>query len=314
MERQVFKMDSASIILYQIVVMFLLILLGFVLYRAKVFTRKGCNQLSNFVLMAVLPAVIFNAFQKEFRPELVHGLLIAFAMAVISHIVFIALGMIFCGKRRGENSSVEIFSVTYSNCAFLGIPLIDAVYGTDGIFYLTAYIAVFNLLSWTHGVMILTDRVTVKSAVNALKAPAVIATFAGLLFFFLRIPLPDIIAQPIGYIASLNTPLAMIISGITIARSDLKKALTNGGVYLTAALKLLAGPIIIMLLLKPFGADPVIADTMLISAACPTAASAIMFSARYGKNSVYASEIFAVSTLLSAVTMPLVMLVSGYVL
>ena len=69
-----------------------------------------------------------------------------------------------------------------------------------------------------------------------------------------------------------------------------------------------------MLLLKPFGADPVVADTILISAACPTAASAIMFSARYGKNSVYASEIFAVSTLLSAVTMPLIILISGYFL
>ena len=68
-------MNSASIILYQIVIMFILIALGFVLYKKKVFTRKGCNQLSNFVLMAVLPAVIFNAFQKEFRPELVSGLL-----------------------------------------------------------------------------------------------------------------------------------------------------------------------------------------------------------------------------------------------
>ena len=307
-------MNSASIILYQIVIMFILILLGFFLYKKKIFTRKGCNQLSNFVLMAVLPAVIFNAFQKELRPELVSGLLTAFAMAVISHIVFIALGMVFCGKRRGENSSVEIFSVTYSNCAFLGIPLISAIYGTDGIFYLTAYIAVFNLLSWTHGVMILTDRVTLKSAVNALKVPAVIATIAGLVFFFLRIPLPDIVAKPVEYVASLNTPLAMIISGITIARSNLKAAVKKGGVYLTAALKLLVGPLIIMLLLKPFGADPVVADTILISAACPTAASAIMFSARYGKNSVYASEIFAVSTLLSAVTMPLIILISGYFL
>ena len=294
--------------------MFILIALGFVLYKKKVFTRKGCNQLSNFVLMAVLPAVIFNAFQKEFRPELVSGLLTAFAMAAISHVVFIVLGMVFCGKRRGENSSVEIFSVTYSNCAFLGIPLISAIYGTDGIFYLTAYIAVFNLLSWTHGVMILTDRVSLKSAVNALKVPAVIATVAGLVFFFLRIPLPDIIAKPVEYVASLNTPLAMIISGITIARSNLKAAVKKGGVYLTAALKLLVGPLIIMLLLKPFGADPVIADTILISAACPTAASAIMFSARYGKNSVYASEIFAVSTLLSAATMPLIILISGYFL
>lgn len=307
-------MESAGIILYQIVVMFILIIFGYALYRLKIFTRKGCNQLSNFVLTAVCPAVIFDAFQKELRPELVRGLLSSFAMAAAAHVIFIILGMVFCGKRRGENSSVEKFAVTYSNCAFLGIPLISAVYGSDGIFFLTAYIAMFNLLSWTHGVMILTERVNFKAAVNALKAPAVIATAAGLACFFLKISLPDVIAQPVKYIASLNTPLAMLISGITIARSDLKAAFKKSGIYLTAALKLLVGPLLLALIISPFRADPVAANTILVSAACPTAASAIMFSARYGKNSVYASEIFAVSTILSAVTMPLVMLISGYFL
>lgn len=303
-------MGSAGIILYQIVIMFTLIAFGFFLFKKGVFTGRGCKQLSDFVLMAVCPAVIFVSLQKDFEPRLIKGLLTAFAMSVISHAVFILFGLIF----RGENSAVERFAVTYSNCAFLGIPLIGAVYGSDGIFFLTAYIAVFNLLSWTHGVMIMTGRVNLAAAVKAFKAPAVIATFAGLLLFFLRIRLPDIIMQPLEYIASLNTPLAMLISGITIARSDLKAALKKSGIYLTGLVKLLVGPFVIMLLLIPFHADTVVANTILISAACPTAASTAMFASRYGKDSVYASEIFAVSTLLSAVTMPPIMLAAELLL
>lgn len=305
-------MNSAQTILYQIGIMFILILFGFFLYKKGSFTRRGCNQLSNFVLSAVCPVLIFTSFQKELEPRLINGLLTAFLFSVIAHAVLIALGVIFCGKRRGEDGGVERFAVAYSNCAFLGIPLIEAVYGTDGIFYLTAYIAMFNLLSWTHGIMTMTNRMNFKSAVNALKAPAVIATFIGLVFFFLQIRLPDIVMQPLNYIASLNTPLAMLISGMTIARSNLKKALKKPGIYLTGFLKLLAGPLIIMLLMLPFDADPVVKNTILVSAACPTATSTIMFAARYGKNSVYASEIFAVSTIVSAATMPLVLLIASF--
>lgn len=304
-------MNTAQTILYQIVIMFILILFGFFLYKKGTFTRRGCNQLSNFVLTAVCPILIFSSFQKKLEPQLIKGLLMSFLFAIIAHIILMLLGAIFCGKRRGDDAGVERFAVVYSNCAFLGIPLIEAVYGTDGIFYLTAYIAMFNLLSWTHGVMTLTNKMSFRSAVNALKAPAVLATIAGLVFFFLQIRLPDVIMQPLNYIASLNTPLAMLISGMTIARSDLKAAMKKKGIYLAGFLKLIAGPLILMFIMIPFNIDSVVKNTILISAACPTATSTIMFAARYGKNSVYASEIFAVSTIASAVTMPLILMIAS---
>ncbi len=304
-------MSSAGIVLYQITVMFVLILLGYFLYKKKVFTRRGCNQLSELVLTLVCPVLIFVSFQKEFEPRLVKGLLTAFALSFLSHVVLIALSSFLFGKRRGEDSPVERFAAAYSNCAFMGIPLIEAVYGTDGIFYLTAYIAVFNLLSWTHGVMTMTGKMSLKSAVNALKAPAVIATGLGAVFFFLRISLPGIIMQPLNYIASLNTPLAMLISGMTIARSDIGKALKKPGIYFVCLFKLLLGPLLFVLMLAPFDFEPIIRDTVIISTACPTATLTVMFAARYGKNTVYASELFAVSTIISAATLPLVLAFSS---
>lgn len=308
---EVFEMDSAQIVLYQITVMFILILLGYFLFKRKIFTEQGCKQLSELVLTVVCPALIFVSFQKELEPRLIRGLLISFGLSVLSHIVSIALGMIFCGKRRGADGSVERFAAAYSNCAFMGIPLIEAVYGTDGIFYLTAYIAVFNLLTWTHGVMSMTEKMDLRSAVNALKAPAVIATAVGLAFFFLQIRLPNIIMQPLNYISSLNTPLAMLISGMTIARSDVLAALKKPGIYLTGLIKLILAPLAVALIMSPMGIEPIIADTIIISTACPTATMTIMFASRYEKDSVYAAEIFAVSTIASAATIPLVLLVSS---
>lgn len=302
-------MGSAAIVLYQIAVMFILILLGYFLYKWKLFTRRGCGQLSELVLTVVCPVLIFVSFQKEQEERLIKALLWAFALSFVSHAVLIALSVIVFGKRRGADMGTERFAAAYSNCAFMGIPLIEAVYGTDGIFCLTAYIAVFNLLSWTHGVMTMTGKMNIKSAVNALKAPAVIATAVGMVFFFLGIRLPDILMQPMEYVASLNTPLAMLVSGMTIARSDLWAALKKPGIYLVCFVKLLLGPAIFAAVSLLFPADPLAAGTVIISTACPTATLTVMFAARYGKDSVYASEIFAVSTIASAVTIPLIMAV-----
>lgn len=307
-------METVKILTEQTVVMFVLILFGVFLYKKGVFTKKGGKQLSNFVVSAVCPVLIFTSFQKEMDERLVSGLLLSFLLALISHGVLIAIASIFFGKKlRGEDYAVEQFTVVYSNCAFLGIPLVSAVYGSDGVFFVTAYIALFNLLSWTHGVMIMTGSVSVKSLLNVLKAPAVVATVLGIVFFFTGLILPDIVLEPLNYIASLNTPLAMLVSGIMIAQSDLKKAVRKSGIYLTAAAKLIVGPLLLILLFIPFRGETMAVNTAIIAASAPTAASTIMFSNKFGRNGVYASEIFAVSTIASVFTMPLMIMAADMI-
>ncbi len=307
-------METVKILIEQTAVMLVLILFGAFLYKKGVFTKKGGKQLSNFVISAVCPVLIFTSFQKELDQKLVNGLLLSFLLALISHIVLITFStLIFNKKWRGEDYAVEQFAATYSNCAFLGIPLVGAVYGSEGIFYVTAYIALFNLLSWTHGVMLMTGNISAKSLLNVLKAPAVIATIAGVVFFFAGIILPEVVLEPLEYISSLNTPLAMIVSGIMISQSNLKKALKKGGLYLTCAVKLIIIPIIIILIFIPFSENTTVINTAIIAASAPTAASTIMLATKHKKNGVYAAEIFAVSTIASVVTMPLMIVIANFV-
>ena len=195
----------------------------------------------------------------------------------------------------------------------MGIPLIESIYGSDGVLYLTAYITMFNIFMWTHGVSCMKKSNDFRALAKALLSPAIIATAAGLIMFVCRIALPGIILQPMRYIASLNTPLAMIVSGITFAQSDLKGALAKPRIYLVSVLKLLIVPVIVMLIFKPFGFSDAVLNTSVIATACPTAASTIMFSYKYGGNAVYASEIFALTTLMSAITLPLVLIISNFV-
>ena len=162
-----------------------------------------------------------------------------------------------------NRSSVEKIAVSYSNSGFIGIPLISGVLGDKGVFYMTAYITVFNLLLWTHGIILMGDNDGLKGAWKNFLSPAILSIVIGIILFLFQLRLPQFIENPLEMIASMNTPLGMIV-----------------------------------------------AFTVFIALACPAGASVIMFAQRYDRDAYYASEIFVITTLLSAVTIPLLSVVA----
>jgi len=118
--------------------------------------------------------------------------------------------------------------------------------------------------------------------------------------------LPEVLLQSFRYISGLNTPLAMIIAGVTIAQTDIKKIFIKFRIYYVTAIKLLVIPIALLLLYSRFPIPKEVLLTAIVAAACPTGATGTLFAIRYNKNALYASEIFATTTLLSIITLPLV--------
>lgn len=132
-----------------------------------------------------------------------------------------------------------------------------------------------------------------------------IASMLGLILFFAQIRLPALLADSINYIAGMNTPLAMLIAGISVAQTDLKQMLRNKRLYLISAGKLLIMPLLVLLVLMLIPVDSTVAYTILTAAACPVAATGTAFALRFQKNYQYASELYAFTTLLSLATIPL---------
>ncbi|MDF2484147.1 MAG: putative rane protein [Herbinix sp.] len=308
-------MSLAATAFNQIMIMFLIILVGIFCYRIHLIDKITNKKLSDMVLMLVNPIVILVSYQREFEATLLKGLLISLLLAVITHIFGIVIGyVIIRGNKHKSDLAIERFAVVYSNCGFIGIPMAGGLFGSEGVFYITAYMTIFNLLVWTHGIIIMTDKADLKSIGKALLSPSVIATVVGFLLFVTRIMLPDILTNALTYIGNMNTPLAMLVAGITIAQTDLKKLLGKLRIYYISFLKLLFVPIVMLILFRIFDLPEVVLLTSVLAAACPTAATVNLFSLRYEKNYLYASEIFAVSTILSLITIPLVMYVANLVL
>jgi predicted permease len=308
-------MSLATTAFHQIMIMFLIILVGIFCYRIRLIDQITNRKLSDIVLMLVNPIVILVSYQREFDSTLLAGLLISLLLAVVTHIFGIIIGnVIIRGNKHKADLAIERFAVIYSNCGFIGIPMAGGLFGSEGVFYIAAYMTIFNLLVWTHGVIIMTGKANRKSIGKALLSPSVIATVVGFLLFVTRIMLPDILTDTLTYIGNMNTPLAMLVAGITIAQTDIRKLLTKLRIYYISFVKLLLIPITMLFVFQLFELPSVVLLTSVLAAACPTAATVNLFSIRYDKNYLYASEIFAVSTISSMITIPLVMYIANLIL
>lgn len=307
-------MSLAVIALNQILVMFLIMILGFLCYKLKIINHETNKKLSDFLLLIVNPLLIFNSYQREFNKELLYGLVVSFILAIVSHVIAIGAAWLAVRGKNKQDISLERFSCIYSNCGFMGIPLINSLYGSEGVFYLTAYMTVFNLLIWTHGVILMTGHRNKKDLLKTLVSPTFIAIIAGMLLFLLNFRVPQVLYRSMDYVASMNTPLAMIIAGVTMAQSDFKRVLFKWRIYLVVFMKQLAIPMILVLLYHKLPVDSKILTTAVLAAGCPVAAMGVLFALRYNKNHLYASELYSVSTVTALVTIPAIMLFAGFVI
>jgi predicted permease len=130
----------------------------------------------------------------------------------------------------------------------------------------------------------MTGKSDKKSIGKALISPSVIATVLGFALFICRIMLPKTVRDAFTYIGNMNTPLAMLVAGITIAQTDLKKLLGKARIYYISFLKLLFVPIFMIFIYRWFSIPQTVLLTAILSAACPTAATINLFSLRYEKN------------------------------
>lgn len=302
-------MELALTAAQKIVVMLIIALTGFAAFKKGIITEKGNKMLTSVLLTIINPLMIINAYQVEVDERLMRNFLISAALAVAGHIVGIIISLIMVRKGKSD-FEIERLSVVYSNCGFIGIPLINGIFGMEGVLYLTAYLTVFNICLWTHGVVQVMDKADFKTMAKKLVSPAIICSVLGLIMFVLKIHFPKPVGEAVEQVAAMNSPMAMIIAGATIAQADLKKAVAKMRVYYITILRLFVVPLVCAVLFAPFGFEKIVVITSVIEAACPAAASATMFAINYDKNAVYASEIFAVSTILSVVSLPVVILLA----
>lgn len=197
----------------------------------------------------------------------------------------------------------------FANAAYMGFPLIQALFGAEGLVYASAYVTVFNILLFTAGVGLMSSERSARDILGSiLKTPVIYAVAAGLLIYYLRLPVPSVLASAIGYLGGMNTPVSMMMTGILIAGCDLGALLKNARLWRTVAARLLLIPAACVAVFMALGIRGQAAQVVLLLEACPCAAITSVFAVRYRHDEDFACGLVVISTLLSVVTLPLVAL------
>lgn len=305
-------MELAILAFKQIVIMVMLMGVGILCYKLHLLTLESNKSLSNLCLYLVNPVIIFISYQRSFDSFLLKGLLVSLLLAFISFLIAIFSSRLLLPKHRGANVWLERYSLIYPNCGFIGIPLVSGIFGYEGVFYLTAYITMFNLFVWTHGIMLMSGRRSLQSIKSVLFSPSIFAIFLGFLCFVFNIQAPSIILAPLTMIGAMNTPLAMIVAGVSLSQTDFVTLIKTLRIYLLCFYKLLFIPLLVLLFFWFLPFSQILIGTSLLCVACPTGAMVIMLSYRYDRDDRYASEIFAATTFGSIITIPLIMFLLSF--
>lgn len=301
-------LSNIAIAAKQVLILYILVAVGAVADKTHLFTEKTAKACTDLLFYVITFSVIVQSFlSMDSTPENTRGLLTAVGCGLLMH--FTAALIAFPFFRRGDRARNAVFNygAVFGNCGYMALPLANAVLGKEGVFFCSAVIVSFQISAFTYGVYLMSGDGDEKRSFDWKKIilnPGVLAVIAGLPLYFLRVQLPEVLSQPLGYLASMNTPLAMLIFGTYLANTNFRSMFRETKILFVALCKLILSPLAMLGIYCLFGIRGTLLSALILSASAPSANNTVLFAAKYDKDTGLAAQTVSAVSLLSIVTMP----------
>lgn len=320
--------------------LFVILAIGFLCRKLKIIDDIASKKLSRLILTVGQPAMLISSLASaEYTEENLKTALIMLVLGFVFHFFLAIISFIFALplKKVLDEQKLSEFGLMFTNCAFIGFPIFEALLPGRGQFMASFLCISFNILLWTWGLVIIGRKrddikMTVKKAlINfgtipcligfalfLLKNPAISFNIGGLSFN--GITLPAFLADAAKYLMNLCTPISVLVTGALIATQSARKIFLNWKIYYFNAVKLIVFPMIVCLISKllltliPIEGLEIYATFVTAAAALPTASSVTMMAENYGLDSGYSSLTVGTSSILAVLTIPLTMMAAQWIL
>ncbi len=305
-----------STILGQMLMLLLMMILGYLARRQNLLDEHVNASLSKVVLNVTLPAQIITSFAME-GAELTNGEVgAAFGLSCLIYLFYMALAVIYVRLMRlpRQDWGTYQYMIIFGNIGFMGFPVITAIFGAKALVYAVIMNIVFNLLVFSYGIKLITDGSETAGSFSWRKLinMPLISSALTLVLFFLHIKLPAVVNTALFTMGDATTPMAMLILGCTIAEMPLRELFDEWRVYIFTAVKLLAMPLLVFLLLHllpGFEANSLLGKVLVVLSSVPVATNATMLSIEYGGNNKLVAQGIFFSTIFSVLTIPLLVFI-----
>lgn len=301
MEQFVYMLKAQAMIL-------VLCLLGYLLRRLRVISDEARKGITDLVLTVMLPCTIFRSFRQQIDATQIRTLLWVLLAGVGVCVISWLLSRVLYRSIDPSKRTIMQFGTLISNFTFVGLPVVEATYGSVGLMYAAIFAIPLRFCTWTIGVaLFIQGHNQRRQFLKALFNPCFLAVFAGLAWMFADLPMPSVFDSVIKNLGDCSTPLSLIVVGTILGDVSLREAIDWKAFYVTAVrLILLPGIVLIVLRLLEFNATGTAAAVVLTG--MPIATVTAMFAEKYGVDAKFASKCVFLSTLLSLVTVPLFVL------
>lgn len=292
----------------QVIILSLIMLVGVYARKKNIITGETRKSLSDLLLNITLPFLLISSFNFKYSKDMVINARTIFLYSVLIHLILIFVSKMLTFKYPQSSQKVLRFVTIFSNCAFMGYPVLEGLFGKVGIFYGAIYNIPFNIFMLSAGVMIYTGKKDLKTLKSALVHPGIIATVLGLLMFIFQVELPYPVYTTLSVVGSMTTPLSMVIVGAMLAEVKFKEIFKGSLVYYASFLRLMVVPFITFFTLRLLNADRLLLQISVIIEAMPAAVLGSIFAEKYGADTGLASRSVFITTVISMITIPIVVM------
>lgn len=307
------------ILLQQMIVLFLIMIVGFICRKIGIINDEASKCLSGIVVNVANPALILSSTINKEATITGKELLLTVVLAIAIYAILLILAEVL---PRVLNVSKEDFGVykamtVFSNIGFMGFPLLVAMYGSESLLYASIFLIPYNVLIYTYGIQAMkipADTSTeVKSGIPWKKIlnVGVIACIITIVLYITKPIVPVFIEDTVTNLSNLTAPLSMLVIGDAMAKMKLRELITDKKLLLFSAIKLIMIPVIGLVCLKVFGLSEILLGVCLVMLSTPVGSMTAMLAQQQGGNYELASKGVALTTLLSVLTMPIVSLITG---
>lgn len=286
----------------------IILVLGFILGKIKFIDKNTNRHLVNLLLYVFMPASLLVAFPNSFNQSSAELFFSGLLAGVIIMLMLVLLSRLLFNKHfvKSDNLRLESqFGLIFNNATFLGYPIISNTFGADGIIAYCGFIIAFNVALFSYGVFLFKRKFTPKMLLETVLNPNILAVLIGMALFLASIKLPDFINDSVSYIGNATTPLSIICIGFMLSEAHLRSIIKKWKLIIPATVQLIVGPALTFLVLRALNFPMSVVAVCTLIQALPTATSLGLFATKYGGDEIESSELVAVSTLLSFVTMPI---------
>ena len=292
------------------VVLFIIVILGYVACKLGYMGDKFDKKLSSIVVDITCPLLVLSSVMGDELPDrtLILPLL---GVGFLTYILLLVFGFWvprLITKNHADQGMIG-FALMFANVGFIGYPIVSSIFGPHAVFYAALLNMPNTFFIFTAGVMLIKGEYSLKQFnPKVLVSPAMLGAFLAAIIVALGIHTPDIIARPVTMVGNITVPAALMIIGSSMAKLPIREIIGSPKVYITALLRLTIVPLSIYFLFKACGVSDLVNNINTVVIAMPVASFGTMFCLKYGRNPSLITETTFITTLGSIITIPLITL------